>query len=228
MKEIIVEWIPVEDLKDNPLNRYSKWTGETLITNKQSIEDKGILVPLIVKKDRTIVDGHNRTAVAKVLGIQKVPCIIVPEFKDTSLEKHFIDIVQNARRQLSENDYTKIIAKDFGNLIFVDNRGKNKSGALGEEGDVSAYIGKKLAISRTVVHRIIQKIRDAKKFERFKNGNSKSLKEEIESNWDKFEIYNKLVNQRSAIRRKIQSVETELKEIAEISYWKEVAKEKEK
>lgn len=228
MKKIDVDWLPVEDLKDNPLNRYSKWTGEVLKTNRESIEEKGILVPLIVKKDKTIVDGHNRKAVAELLGIQKVPCVIVPDFEDSTHEKQYIDIVQNARRQLSETDYTKIIEKDFGNLIYVDNRGKNKTGSLGEAGDVSAYIGKRLAIPRTIVHRIIQKIRDAKKFEKFKSGSGKSLKEEIEANWYKFETYSKLINQRSSIRRKVQASENELKEIADISYWKQVAKEKEK
>lgn len=227
MKKISVEWIAVADLKVNPLNRYKEWTGDVFTTNRDSIEEKGILVPLIVKKDKTIVDGHNRRKVAELLKIDKVPCVIIPDFEDTVHEKNYIDIVQNARRQLTEGDYLKIISEDFGNMIFSDNRGKNKSGQLGEAGDISAYIGKRMGIPRTVVHRIILKIREMKKFQKFQNSGGKNLKAEIEKNWDTYVKYTKLIDERSKIRRKVISMENELKEIADLQFWKEVAKEKE-
>jgi hypothetical protein len=227
MKKISVDWIAVTDLKVNPLNRYKEWTGEVFTTNRDSIQEKGILVPLIVKKDKTIVDGHNRRKVAELLNIEKVPCVIIPDFEDSIHEKNYIDIVQNARRQLNEGDYLKIISEDFGNLIFTDNRGKNKSGQLGETGDISAYIGKRMGIPRTVVHRIIQRIREMKKFQKFQNNGEKNLKVEIEKNWDTYVRYTKLIDKRSKIRREVVSMEAELKEIADLQYWKQIAKEKE-
>jgi len=226
--KISIEWIAVKDLKVNPLNRYKEWTGDVFIANRESIEDKGILVPLIVKTNKTIVDGHNRRKVAELLGIEKVPCVIIPDFEDSVLEKNYIDIVQNARRQLSESDFTKIISDDFGNLIFKDNRGKNKTGQLGEKGDISTYIGKRMGIPRTVVHRIIQKIRENKQFEKFKNGGVQTVKAQIESNWNLYTKYTRLIDERSKVRRKVEEVENELKVIADIQFWKEVAKEKEK
>jgi len=45
---------------------------------KESIREQGILVPLLVTAEGTIISGHQRCAIARELGIDSVPVIISP------------------------------------------------------------------------------------------------------------------------------------------------------
>ncbi|WP_346848223.1 ParB N-terminal domain-containing protein [Clostridium sp. UBA3061] len=50
--------------------------GEQYEKFKKSIEEDGILTPLIVSPDMTIISGHQRYQASKDLGIQLIPVII--------------------------------------------------------------------------------------------------------------------------------------------------------
>ena len=67
---------------------------------KQSIEENGLYHPIIVNKDGTILDGHQRYKACKELGIE--PRLEVKEFKNEYEEKIFVFEVNIRRRQLND------------------------------------------------------------------------------------------------------------------------------
>ncbi|MGB9791119.1 MAG: ParB N-terminal domain-containing protein [Thermacetogeniaceae bacterium] len=71
--------VPVQLLKPHPKNEhyYSKPSPEEYEAIKRSIETEGIRDPLKVTPDFTVISGHIRLAVAKELGLEKVPVVIV-------------------------------------------------------------------------------------------------------------------------------------------------------
>lgn len=44
---------------------------------KKSIQEFGIVEPIIINKDNTIIGGHQRVVACQQLGIQEVPCFII-------------------------------------------------------------------------------------------------------------------------------------------------------
>ncbi len=53
---------------------------------KRSIERYGLIDPIIVNKDYTIIGGHQRTEAARQLGFKEVPCVILDLDKDSEKE----------------------------------------------------------------------------------------------------------------------------------------------
>lgn len=71
-------------LRPHPRNDefFSDVEGEEFSRLKQSIQELGILTPLRVAKDMTIISGHQRYRAAKELGLEDVPVIIDDTLKD--------------------------------------------------------------------------------------------------------------------------------------------------
>jgi hypothetical protein len=218
-----IHFIQTDQLKENELNKFKLWSGDTYNTISASIQSKGILVPLIIRDDSTILDGHNRWRVAIELGIEKLPCIIAPKFQNSLDEKAFIDIVQNARRQLTKRDWYEMILRDYGHLIHVDRRGKRRKGVLSDDGikDISTTISKASGIPRTTVHNLIKKARKQSQSENLTKGNIKINFLKLEEYGDTYREYLKLIEKRSEIRRKIEIIEKELMAVADIKTFEE-------
>lgn len=90
-------------LKPHPKNSeyYNDITGEKYEEIKRSIEVHGIRDPLKVLPDYTIISGHQRWRIAKELGIEHVPVIILdipPE------EAEYLLIAENEERRNDSND----------------------------------------------------------------------------------------------------------------------------
>ncbi|MBE3576898.1 MAG: ParB N-terminal domain-containing protein [Limnochordales bacterium] len=62
-----------------------------------SIRTKGILVPLVIKEDGTIISGHRRWRVAQLLGMQSVPVEVV--HYDDELDEREAIIAYNRQRE---------------------------------------------------------------------------------------------------------------------------------
>jgi hypothetical protein len=58
-------------------NPPTRTLGGSLSSLKKSIEEIGIIYPLLTTPKRELIDGHRRLACAKVLGINKVPVIVI-------------------------------------------------------------------------------------------------------------------------------------------------------
>ena len=71
-------------LKPHPRNEefFSNAEGEDYQRLKESIQELGVLTPLRVSSDMTIVSGHQRWRVAKELGLESVPVEIDEGLKD--------------------------------------------------------------------------------------------------------------------------------------------------
>ncbi|UZQ81781.1 ParB/RepB/Spo0J family partition protein [Thermoanaerobacter sp. RKWS2] len=70
--------ISVELLKEHELNKefFDDIEGEQWQYFIESIKTSGILTPLIVTEDYTVVSGAQRLRAAKELGLKEVPCIV--------------------------------------------------------------------------------------------------------------------------------------------------------
>lgn len=91
-------------LRPHPRNEefFSNIEGEDFVRLKESIAELGILTPLRVAADLTIVSGHQRYRAAKELGLKTIPVIIDDELED------------------EDNKIVQLIAANFGrteNLI---------------------------------------------------------------------------------------------------------------
>ena len=71
-------------LKPHPRNSefFDSASGDDYVRLKQSIAELGILTPLKVSADMTIISGHQRYHAAKELGMRQIPVIIDDELCD--------------------------------------------------------------------------------------------------------------------------------------------------
>ncbi|EGD51729.1 ParB domain protein nuclease [Thermoanaerobacter ethanolicus JW 200] len=78
-----IQMISAELLKENLLNRefFDDIEGRQWEEFLESIRTSGILTPLIVTDDYTVVSGSQRLRAARELGLKEVPCI-VKEYKN--------------------------------------------------------------------------------------------------------------------------------------------------
>lgn len=71
-----MEYLNINDLKPHPKNDYlfDDMSGEKWEEFLESIKTRGVIEPIIVTADKTIVSGHQRVRACKELGIDKVLC----------------------------------------------------------------------------------------------------------------------------------------------------------
>lgn len=63
-----------------PFNPARRTEDETKLKALEAaiVEAQGIIQPLIISRDRRVIDGHRRLQAAKNLGYSEVPCIVSP------------------------------------------------------------------------------------------------------------------------------------------------------
>lgn len=95
-----VEYIETHKIKKNELNLelYSQSPDEQF---KDSVEQHGILTPLFVKEDLTLLSGHKRLWAANELGIEEVPVIIENPY-DIENESELLVEYNNQRQKTPE------------------------------------------------------------------------------------------------------------------------------
>jgi hypothetical protein len=78
--------IPVGDLKPAQYNP-RKISRQMLATLKKNIEEFGLVDPLVVNKDMTIIGGHQRFKACIEMGFAEVPCVVLdlPKSKEKAL-----------------------------------------------------------------------------------------------------------------------------------------------
>lgn len=99
-----VKELPLGDIhpyEDNP-----RFNADAIEKVAASIKEFGFLVPIVVDKNNVIAAGHTRYEAAKMLGLEKVPCVI----EDTLNEK------QIRAFRLADNKVAEIASWDFGKL----------------------------------------------------------------------------------------------------------------
>ncbi|MEO0271244.1 MAG: ParB/RepB/Spo0J family partition protein [candidate division WOR-3 bacterium] len=91
--------IPIINIKESKFQMRRKITPETLKDLVESIKEKGIIEPVIVRpinEGYEIIAGHRRFLAAKEAGLMEIPCI-VKEVSDTEAAE--ISIIENIQRE---------------------------------------------------------------------------------------------------------------------------------
>ena len=133
---------------------------------KADIAERGILVPLILKQDKTLIAGHNRLRAAQDLGLETVPVQYVETTLSPEQENAFVIKDNMIRRQLSAAQKEKLILRLYGAEIHKDNRGGNRGnqhigGKSSSEllANLAARIAAETGITESTAKRILAKIR---------------------------------------------------------------------
>jgi ParB family chromosome partitioning protein len=91
--------IAIDKLKPNPLQPRKKWDPESLEELAQSIQETGILQPIVVVPDRenyTIIIGERRWRAAKKIGLRTIPVLIR---NLTEAQQHEAMLIENLQRE---------------------------------------------------------------------------------------------------------------------------------
>jgi len=90
---------------------------------RNSIETFGLVEPIVINKDNTIIGGHQRVKALKSLGYKEAPCIIVELTKDK--EKILNLALNKISGTWDENKLVSII-KDISDLPDIKKTGFSK------------------------------------------------------------------------------------------------------
>ena len=99
-EEINISLIPIENIQANKQNPRSIFSEEELIDLSNSIKEKGIVQPIIVRKrdndsSYEVIAGERRWRAAQIAQLDKIPAIIKSLSDDDALE---IAIIENVQR----------------------------------------------------------------------------------------------------------------------------------
>jgi len=125
-----VKQVSLSKLKKNKKNEeyFMHPDGGSLHNLKEDVKRRGILVPLIARKDGTLLAGHSRLMIAGQLKLQSVPVQYVEDKLTNQQEIEFIIKDNLLRRQLGPEErkalYRKIY-KDFEDRILVEGKQKD-------------------------------------------------------------------------------------------------------
>ncbi len=71
-----------------------------------SIKEFGFKVPVIIDKDNVIIAGHTRIKAAKLLGLEKVPCVMADDL--TEEQAKAFRLADNKVSELAEWDFDEL------------------------------------------------------------------------------------------------------------------------
>jgi ParB-like chromosome segregation protein Spo0J len=129
--------VELEDLKPNPLNKkFFKEEGQDYFKKlTKDIQERGVIVPLIAKKDGTLLAGHNRYRIAKELGFPRVPVQYIESELSKDREVGFVIKDNLFRRQLSQTERESLYLELFPDLkerLMVETRGGDRKSLQGD------------------------------------------------------------------------------------------------
>lgn len=70
-----VQTVKIKDIKKAPYNPPNRETA--ISTLVQSIQEVGLIVPVLVDQKNNLVDGHRRVAAFRKLGLDEIPALVV-------------------------------------------------------------------------------------------------------------------------------------------------------
>lgn len=116
-----VKDVSVNDVRVNPNNTlfFKTESKEYFQRLEEDIRKRGILVPLIAKKDGTLLAGHNRLAIAKQIGLPLVPVQFVDEDKydiSPEAEREFVVKDNLLRRQFTAQEWIEVYRQLYPNF----------------------------------------------------------------------------------------------------------------
>lgn len=94
-----IEKIPINLIRSNENQPRKNFENESLMSLAKSIEEHGIIQPIVLKSDGdiyTIVAGERRWRAAKIAGLKEIPAVIVNVSDRNLLE---ISLIENIQRE---------------------------------------------------------------------------------------------------------------------------------
>lgn len=113
-----VKTVDVSALIPHPSNKkyFRTESAEYFERLREDIQKRGIVVPLIAKKDGQLLAGHNRLAVAKELGLKYVPVQYVLRELNAEQEQEFLIKDNLLRRQFTGEEWLNIYRNLYPNF----------------------------------------------------------------------------------------------------------------
>lgn len=152
----VVTNMSVEVLKVHPRNEefFDDISGEKYEQFKKSIQEDGIITPITVAPDMTIISGHQRYKAARDLGIKLVPVIIQENLTDETTKLKTLLAANFGREKNNESKQRKVIA-EYVELCGYKNGGDRQAQA--QTGLVVSLeeIAKQLGTSKTNLKRAL-------------------------------------------------------------------------
>lgn len=150
-----VQHISPLKLKTNPLNSdfFHEESDNYFDRLRADIHERGIIVPLLAKKDDTLLAGHNRLRVASELGLETVPVQYVLDTLAENAEREFIIKDNLYRRQFSTAEWIHLYKKlypEFDHQIQQETRGGGqKWSKVGSKTEHSVLLSETLSAPAT-------------------------------------------------------------------------------
>lgn len=107
----------------------------------ESIKQFGFKVPIIVDKDNVIVAGHSRLKAARMLGLEKVPCIVADDLSPEQIKA--FRLADNKVGELAGWDFAKLeeelsgISEQFDMTTFGFEMPDFEEGEESDQGDLT-------------------------------------------------------------------------------------------
>ncbi len=83
-----------------------------------SIKEFGFRIPIVVKSDGSVVDGHLRLKAAKKLGLKEVPIVIADDLSDAQIKAFRLIANQSANWAEWDEELLKLEFEELKDLNF--------------------------------------------------------------------------------------------------------------
>ena len=120
MKEKKIVYIEIDRLKEYENNPRKNEAAVDAVA--ESIKNFNFQVPIVVDANNVIVAGHSRLKAARLLGLEKVPCIVADDLTPEQIRA--FRLADNKTAELAGWDFTKLeeelleISKQFDMTSF--------------------------------------------------------------------------------------------------------------
>ena len=101
MKIVYVKLADLRPYENNPRNN-----DNAVQYVRNSIEEFGFRVPLVIDKDNVIICGHTRYKAAVQMGLEEVPCILADDLTEDQINA--FRLADNKTQELAEWDWNNI------------------------------------------------------------------------------------------------------------------------
>ena len=162
------EKIEIELLKPFPNHKFKLYTGKRLEDMIESIEQYGVIVPIVVWKnenDFIILSGHNRVEACKKLGLDEIPCVIKEDLtmeeatlivtETNFMQRSFSDLSHSERAYTLEQHYKALKCQGKRNDLLQEIGNLMKNGTEKSEYNIEK-VGNEYSLSKNTVARYMR------------------------------------------------------------------------
>lgn len=106
VENVIVQMLDINEIRPFRNHPFHLYEGERLNDMVESIKERGILVPVIVRKMHfgyEMLAGHNRQNAGKIAGLTEIPAIVKENLSDAEA---YVDVIETNLMQRSFEDMT--------------------------------------------------------------------------------------------------------------------------